>query len=1106
MANCDSMVRRSGLCQQHFALWVFVLLTRPPLGRTALSFNPDQGKDFNNTGQGYQGIQLDCDLVCQNEQRQALLNFFQATNGERWVSNQGWIEGNVTSHCSWHGVHCCTDDHTIVIKYITIEGWTVTYGNSAESFGQYCPVTRSVAALTLSLNNLSGTLPEDTFSALSDSLQYLDFHGNNITGMLPLSVGSLHVLRELSLNSNSISGPVPSTLGHLHNLIALNLGSNRLTGSLPGSLGELEALKWIFLNDNLISGPVPYFLFGIRSLKTMDLTNNKLSGVITDVRLAFVDIEIPYLLSGYNIEELRLSNNEIEGTIPSTITSLPLSVMDLGGNRLTGTIPPTIARSPFLKILIINNNQFGGTIPDNLSKWNLEELDLSNNQLTGSIPDSLAIKTLKSLNLGNNSITGAIPDAFQIMPRLEYFDIVSNVDMVHKYLNSRGERLPEYLKFDELGIFPQIDSHGQSRRLNCPQPVGNPEVMHTKLKSFRTVVISPEYYGFQQCECVDPEIYSRVEVILDGVLRQLQCTRHEIRPNETPWALILTLAFILGIMVPVSLWTWFKYRITLARVQMNLKKRKGPPGADQEITTVLTDVEGSTELWEWNTEIMAQSIDIHDRIMRSQLSKFYGYEITTEGDAFLVAFHEPLDALAWCISLQYALLGAKWPSELMDHKKAAAENVHTLETTQEWLAKKGKEALYNPDNYSPIVQLEPQVRAALTRLEQVIDDKQKLVSGLRDLGIVFRGLRVRMGVATGLPESMKFHKMTMRAEYFGDVVRRVHAVSDTPHGGQILMDQETFSEVNCRLDELGAMVNEIFLNSRDSLEQKRQKEHGFLHTFFQTQGKVQPRESLCESELLSTIDYPRRRLSSSTYSIAEASTVDAAKGSLVYRNDEGRNQDHSLTMRTSAVPHLRELRNSLSRSASRSASRRTRRRSSLFGAVKVIDMGVHKLKGTSQPNNLVQVAIPGLEERTRFFPGLDSELQISPGYFDAPATKNASLASTKPQMNCSLPAVTLVFCTFEGYLEMQENDKLAAEEALTIYNDCVRRTLSATGGYECQEQEGNYMISFATPDNAVEWCLLVQEVLMEVDWTEDVLRLPGMCIHCGQVFSKPGKL
>ena len=37
---------------------------------------------------------------------------------------------------------------------------------------------------------------------------------------------------------------------------------------------------------------------------------------------------------------------------------------------------------------------------------------------------------------------------------------------------------------------------------------------------------------------------------------------------------------------------------------------------------VWTDVESSTELWEWNNAIMMQSLDTHDAIIRAGLSKY----------------------------------------------------------------------------------------------------------------------------------------------------------------------------------------------------------------------------------------------------------------------------------------------------------------------------------------------------------------------------------------------------------------------------------------------------------------------------------------------------
>ena len=49
---------------------------------------------------------------------------------------------------------------------------------------------------------------------------------------------------------------------------------------------------------------------------------------------------------------------------------------------------------------------------------------------------------------------------------------------------------------------------------------------------------------------------------------------------------------------------------------------------------------------------MDKAIDVHDNIIRTQLRRFNGYEVTTEGDAFLIAFHDASDAIAWTIATQ----------------------------------------------------------------------------------------------------------------------------------------------------------------------------------------------------------------------------------------------------------------------------------------------------------------------------------------------------------------------------------------------------------------------------------------------------------------------
>lgn len=71
----------------------------------------------------------------------------------------------------------------------------------------------------------------------------------------------------------------------------------------------------------------------------------------------------------------------------------------------------------------------------------------------------------------------------------------------------------------------------------------------------------------------------------------------------------------------------------------------------------MTDVEGSTAIWEWSPQVMNTALAKHDTLIRELIHLHDGFEITTEGDAFIIAFHEPQDALAWCLNIQVRLWG-----------------------------------------------------------------------------------------------------------------------------------------------------------------------------------------------------------------------------------------------------------------------------------------------------------------------------------------------------------------------------------------------------------------------------------------------------------------
>ena len=46
------------------------------------------------------------------------------------------------------------------------------------------------------------------------------------------------------------------------------------------------------------------------------------------------------------------------------------------------------------------------------------------------------------------------------------------------------------------------------------------------------------------------------------------------------------------------------------------------------MSIVMTDVEGSTGLWEWNSRIMNSALALHDHTLRSLLPKYFGYEVS----------------------------------------------------------------------------------------------------------------------------------------------------------------------------------------------------------------------------------------------------------------------------------------------------------------------------------------------------------------------------------------------------------------------------------------------------------------------------------------------
>ena len=78
------------------------------------------------------------------------------------------------------------------------------------------------------------------------------------------------------------------------------------------------------------------------------------------------------------------------------------------------------------------------------------------------------------------------------------------------------------------------------------------------------------------------------------------------------------------------------------------------------VTFLFTDIEGSTQLWERQPDVMRPALARHDRLLRAAIEQCGGYVFKTIGDAFCAAFATASDALAAASEAQKALGAESW--------------------------------------------------------------------------------------------------------------------------------------------------------------------------------------------------------------------------------------------------------------------------------------------------------------------------------------------------------------------------------------------------------------------------------------------------------------
>jgi len=376
--------------------------------------------------------------------------------------------------------------------------------------------------LDLSDCQLNGIIPSSFWNLVN--IEHLDISNNALNGNIPDEISNYIKATHLYFSNNNLDGPLTPQLLSLENLIAFHIDNNNLSGALNGLLGILVNLEQFVIYNNQFSGCYHESLSdfcdvldpiyntnefisdgnnfdtewedfctnengicqsdlscsGLDSLVLISLYNstngnqwfnkweiyepidqwygvtlnangcveelrlqqNNLSGTIPDDIVNFQNIKV--LKLGFNsiggsipsdigqltsLEEFEVRNNDIMGTIPSSVSDLiNLKILRLSVNELTGVIPANLSNLQFLEFLSLSRNNLSGTIPlDVCSLTNLIHLGLYDNELTGEIPDCIEnLEELGWIQLNNNKLTGDIPSSIGNMTNLEHIRLHYN--------------------------------------------------------------------------------------------------------------------------------------------------------------------------------------------------------------------------------------------------------------------------------------------------------------------------------------------------------------------------------------------------------------------------------------------------------------------------------------------------------------------------------------------------------------------------------------------------------------------------------------------------------------------------------------------------------
>ncbi|XP_051143482.1 receptor-like kinase TMK3 [Andrographis paniculata] len=244
----------------------------------------------------------------------------------------------------------------------------------------------SLGSLRLSYNKLTGSIPATFRGSMLQILWLNDQDGDKMTGPID-AISSMAGLTQVWLHGNRFSGTIPEDIGRLTSLRELNLNGNQLVGMIPISLASMD-LRLLDLSNNMFMGSIPKFRAANVSYNSNSFCRDK-----PGLQCAPQVIALLEFLHGLGYPERLASqwtgNDPCGGPwwgITCNVRN-EVSIVNLQRVGLNGTVSPWLANLSSLVEVHLEGNNLHGVVPGNLTQLRLLRLlNLSGNDFDPPLP------------------------------------------------------------------------------------------------------------------------------------------------------------------------------------------------------------------------------------------------------------------------------------------------------------------------------------------------------------------------------------------------------------------------------------------------------------------------------------------------------------------------------------------------------------------------------------------------------------------------------------------------------------------------------------------------------------------------------------------------